>query len=161
MLSTKKLVATMMVTGMLAPAFISAPGVFAEVTTSNEPLTEVTQSEKTLIPYVTLNGDRLGETITSLSVENNILTATRTTNSPVGYVPFYNVYSSDSPEFNLQTATLVESLFINPDNGAQVIGTESIGSYPLARYYYVVDGSADGHNIPLIRINGVDLSGNC
>jgi hypothetical protein len=160
MLSTKKLVATMMVTGMLAPAFISTPGVFADVTTPNEPLTEVTQSEKTLIPYVTLNSDVAGETITSLSVENNILSGTKTTNNTAEYNVGYHIYRSNSPEFDLQTAIEVGTLSVNPDNLSQITGEESIGTYPLARYYYVVDDSSNGH-IPMVRINGVDLLGNC
>ncbi|MGN8982265.1 hypothetical protein ACTNBL_07990 [Enterococcus villorum] len=156
MLSKKQLLATFMATATLGQALITSTGVCADVITPNEPLTSVTQKEKTDIPYVTLNSDSLGETITSLSVENNILFGTKTNDhSEEAYNVAYGVYSSNSPEFNTQTATIVGSLAVNPNDLTQLIG-ENITNYPLSKYFYIVDNSGSNH-IPMVRINGNDL----
>lgn len=161
MLGKKQLVVTIMTTGMLVPIFVSTVGVFADVTIPKDSLIEVAQKEKRTIPYITLNSDSFGETITALTVENNILSGTRTKDhvEESGYEVGYGVYSSNSPEFNLQTATEVGFLDVDMDDLSQLVGTyANISSFPVAKYYYIV--TATINSIPLVRINGEDLLGN-
>lgn len=161
MLGKKQFVATIVTTGMLVPIFMSTLRVSADVTTPKDSLIEVAQKEKRTIPYITLNSDTLGETITSLSVENNILSGTRTIDhvEESGYEVGYGVYSSNSPEFNLQTATEVGFLDVDMGDLSQLVGTyANISSFPVAKYYYIVSATID--SIPMVRINGEDLLGN-
>lgn len=149
---------TVMSTGMLVQSLISIPGVFADVIPSNESLTETIQKENNTLPVVTLNSDRLGETITALNVLNDTLVATRTTNHvDEGYKVGYALYGSNSSEFDNQTATRVGYLYMpNTNNLAYLFSPNNISSLPVSQYYYVVDESASD-NIPMLRINGSDL----
>ncbi|OQO70628.1 hypothetical protein BH747_06330 [Enterococcus villorum] len=160
MLNKKMLLATFMATVTLGQALISTTGVFADVNTSNESAIELTSMENTTIPYTNLSSDRFGETITSLSIENNILTGTKTNDhsSEIGYKVGYTVYSSDSAVFDIDSATKVGYLIVNPDDLTQMTG-DDISSYPKAQYYYIVDDSSFDH-IPMAQINGDDLLGN-
>lgn len=156
MLDKKQLVATLMAAGMLA----QTPGVFADVIPSNGKTTEITQNEVDTLPFLSLNSDLVGEKITAVNIVNNTLAATRTTDYVnEEYNVGYGIYKSDSPVFNTQTATLVETMFTTRDDLSQINSHMTIDSYPVAQYYYIVDNSTPNH-VAMVRINGSDLLGN-
>lgn len=157
MLNKKQLLATFMTTATLGQALISTTGVFADVAGPNEASVELTTKETTNIPFANLSSDRFGETITSLSIENNVLTGTKTNDhsSEIGYKVGYTLYSSDNPIFNISTSTKVGNIVVNPDDLTQIIG-DDVSTYPETQYYYIVDDSSFDH-IPMVRINGEDL----
>ncbi|AUB51753.1 hypothetical protein GUI51_14780 [Enterococcus mundtii] len=157
MLNKKQLLATFMTTATLGQALINTTAVFADVAGPNETSVELTTKETTNIPFANLSSDRFGETITSLSIENNVLTGTKTNDhsSEIGFKAAYTVYGSDNPVFNIYTSTKVGNILVNPDDLTHIIG-DDVSTYPEAQYYYIVDDSSFDY-IPMVRINGEDL----
>ncbi|MGX7189399.1 immunoglobulin-like domain-containing protein, partial [Enterococcus mundtii] len=155
----KQLLAMFMTAGMVTNTFISTGVAFAEATTdgTNLPLSSL---ERTIqnVNFTFLSEDYMGASIVSLYIDNNgYLNAQRT--EPRSHIYSYMIKSSDTPEYNPDSAKDVDYICIqdtNVDLNHLISYEKTVKDYPDSNYYFIVDGSG----VPLVRINGADLGKN-
>ena len=159
----KRLFTLFMLTGTLTQTLLTSTNVIADVNPSEKSSTELVAdtNKDTTISYKNLSSDTLGETITSLSIVDNKLVATKTKNhNELGVKVGYYLYSSDSPVFEENTATKIDMLLLdNPQRDTTTLeACFDINTYPNAKYYYMVDTNYSVIT-PMVQIDGSELVG--
>ncbi|EMF0110802.1 DUF5011 domain-containing protein, partial [Enterococcus hirae] len=152
----KQLLAMFMTAGMMTNTFVSTGLVIAEENQNISTQTGETFNETRPVSFDHLNSDSMGHRIISVGTENTAvgrkLFLNTTAVAGEAVVTPYDLYYSDSPTFNINKSTWIDFLGETSYNKYYTNGV--IDSYPINKYYYVVDPS---DNKALIRINGSDF----
>ncbi|MZU11745.1 DUF5011 domain-containing protein, partial [Bifidobacterium longum] len=151
----KQLLAMFMTAGIITNTMVSTGIAFADINTTISNISNKVIQQDGAIPFVNLGPDDHGENITSVAIVDDTLKLTRTLNLIDGeYRVTYDIVGSNSPEFNYQEATNIETILAYSNQ--TFTGVTKVSNYPNFKYYYLVD-YLDPSATPIIRINGTDL----
>lgn len=150
----KQLLAMFMAAGIMTNTMVSTGIAFADINPTFSNISNKVIQQDGAIPFVNLGPDEHGVSISSVAIVYGALHLTTPT-TPVRLR--YDIVGSNSPEFNMQEATLVDRAWTL--GRSTFSASKKVSDYPNFKYFYIINyaDAPESQIRPMIRLNGTDL----